>query len=163
MNIKKTDNPDVMEYKETGGCYALLFLITGAFMFLAGLGGLAKPTGDPMTRKLLVLGPSIFAIGTIIMSWRSTIQFDRKNKKIIKTIGLFLPLKVTEEPLDIYKSIVIEKIEKKGPDGSYFMYETSLVSDSGNMMLRSSTKLKNETEFAKKFSEFLSIELTEKI
>ena len=166
MDIKKTDNPDIMEYKETGGCYALLFLIVGGFMFLSGLGGLAKPSGDPMTERLIVLGPSVFAFGLVVLSWRRTIQFDRKRKKIIKTKGLIKPFISEESPLDIFNSVILEKITRNGPDENYFIYQTRLIStdaDTKDMMLRESTRYETESKFANTFSKFLDIELKESI
>lgn len=166
MDIKKTDNPDVMEYRETGGCYALIFLVVGAFMFLAGLGGLAKPTGDPMTRRLLVLGPSVFAFGMVVTSWRRTIQFDRKNKVIIKTKGLIKPFVSKESPLDEYNGVTLTKIVRKGPDQNYTIYQTTLTSassDGESMMLRESPRYEVESKFATSFAKFLDFELKENL
>ncbi len=166
MDIKKTDNPDIMDYKETGGCYALIFLVVGAFMFLAGLGGLAKPTGDPMTRRLLVLGPSVFAFGMVVTSWRRTVQFDRKNKVIIRTKGLIKPFVTTESPLGDYNGVKLEKTVRKGPDQNYTIYQTSLTAsstDGTDMILRESPRYEIESKFAAKFAKFLDFELKESV
>lgn len=166
MDIKKTDNPDIMEYKETGGCYALLFLVVGGFMFLAGLGGLAKPTGDPMTQRLIILGPSVLAFGLVVMSWRRTVQFDRKNKKIIRTKGLIKPFVTKESPLDVFTSVKLEKLTRKGPDKDYAIYQTTLISsnsDTKDIILRESTRYETESKFAKTFSKFLDLNLSESI
>jgi len=106
--------PDRLQIREGGGCMAVFglpFFAAGVFLILTGLGIVPVSNADEMPEfawpVLLLLGGAFTAVGGTLAFGRSWTTIDCTQRRVIKQLGLLMPLRERTFPLDEYTAVTL--------------------------------------------------------
>jgi hypothetical protein len=131
MKRTNTSDPNVLSYRDGGGCVALFgmpFFLFGVFFIGAALMGQVKDkSGQPVSVIFPVLFGCLFGgIGAILVFGRAGQVFDRTLKTVTEWSGLLFPMFSKVHAWNEYSCVCIKREIRRSKNNSYTVYQVGL-------------------------------------
>ena len=159
-------DPQRLEIREGGGCLSLFglpFFCAGVFLFFVSIGVVPLQNADevPSWSYLVMLFMSLAftAVGAGLVFGRSWKVIDLNQGRVIKTMGLLVPMKREECFLENYNAVLLrlEPGDSDSPDR--FPVVLKHVNDQGDLPLYTADNYGDGRKYSEELAQFIQLPL----
>jgi len=167
MNIIHSDDPDILESKNSGvftpsrifgvmSFFTCILILVNSFEFI-------EDNNIPAFIFVIVFGTIFAILGTVLVFEHTGFILDRRQKKAITWMGIFGVEKKEEYSLENYETILIGKEPRSTTTGTRMFYTLMLKgkNDGTNLGIYLYRDYDDALKYAKLLSEFLAMEVVD--